>query len=92
MSNTPCATCNTDTRHVALVCTVCGTKHESNYEARKRVTVRHIVQRRYGHLPQSVFDSYRVINKARKKKNDSYTTAPSGTESIFGKGRARVKA
>lgn len=92
MSNTPCAKCGVDTRHYALVCTVCGTKHESNYEARRRSHIRHVIKRQRGYVPRSTYDSYRAANKARKADHATYVTAPAGNTSTFGKGRERVKA
>ena len=90
----PCATCGTDTLHVALKCRECGTVQESNYEARERARRRRMARiNRLGFNPN--WQAQRDAARAKKRVNAAIPApgrgGPKFTTSVFGSGRAKAR-
>ena len=90
----PCATCGTDTLHVALKCRECGTIQESNSEARERARRRRMARiNRLGFNPN--WQAQRDAARAKKRANAALPAAgfagPKFTTSVFGSGRERTR-
>ena len=89
----PCATCGTDTLHVALKCRECGTIQESNSEARERARKRRMARiNRLGFNPnwQAQRDAARAKKRANAALPATRFSGPKFNTSVFGSGRERT--